>query len=259
MTRPLALVTGASTGIGFELATLAAQQGHDLVVVANEPEIRSAAAKLARLGVDVQWAQADLASTDAIDRLLDAVAGRPIHTLAANAGTGQGGAFLDQPADTWRHTIETNVTGTLYLLQRVLRHMVARGQGRVLVTGSIVGYIPGTFNATYNATKAFIDNFTEALRNELQDHDGITLTTLMPGATDTPFFARAGMMDTRIANSPKADPARVARDGWHAMLAGKGHVVSGLLNKAQVAATGVVPQSVLAAMHRKVAEPGGAR
>ena len=137
--------------------------------------------------------------------------------------------------------------------------MVACGAGKVLVTGSIVGYIPGPFNAIYNATKAFIDNFTEALRNELKDSEGVTLTTLMPGATDTEFFDRADMRDTPVGqDDSKADPATVAKDGWDAMLAGKGHIVSGWQNKAQVLASGVVPQAALAALHRKIAEPSTA-
>ena len=146
----------------------------------------------------------------------------------------------------------------VHLLQRVLTGMVRHGEGKVLVTGSIVGFIPGPFNAIYNATKAFIDNFTEALRNELKEQKGVTLTTLMPGPTDTEFFARADMLDTRVGAMDKDDPAQVARTGWDAMKAGRGHITAGLLNKAQVAAAGVVPQSVLAEAHRRIAEPGSA-
>ena len=136
--------------------------------------------------------------------------------------------------------------------------MVARNAGKILVTGSIAGYVPGPFNSVYNATKAFVDNFTEALRNEIKDSEGVTLTTLMPGATDTEFFARADMLDTKVGQAKKADPADVARDGWDALMAGKGHIVSGVMNKLQVAAAGVAPQSVLAEAHRKMAEPGTA-
>lgn len=256
MGAKLAIVTGASTGIGFELATLAARNGHDLIVVADEPLIDAAAADLRRFGGAVSPVEADLATIDGVDRLLAAANGRAIDILCANAGTGVGGAFLDQEVTAWRHVIDTNVTGTLYLLQKVLRDMVARGEGRVLVTGSIVGFIPGSFNAVYNATKAFIDNFTEALRNEIKEVEGVTLTTLMPGPTDTEFFARAGMLDTRVGQQDKADPAKVARDGWDAMMTGRGHIVSGIGNKLQFAGSGVMPQSVLAEMHRRMAEPG---
>ena len=256
MADKFAIITGASTGIGFELATLAAQEGYDILVVADEPLIDAAAADFKQFGTEVQSVEADLSTIEGVETLLDAANGRRIDVLCANAGTGLGGAFLDQPVEAWRRTIDTNIMGTLYLLQKTLTGMIAQGGGKILVTGSIAGYVPGAFNATYNGTKAFIDNFTEALRNELKDEDGITLTTLMPGATETEFFARADMEDTAVGQAKKDDPAKVAKDGWDAMMAGKSHVVSGWYNKLQVAAAGVVPQSVLAAAHRKMAEPG---
>lgn len=260
MSNKLAVVTGASTGIGLELARLAAQEGYDLIVVADEPQIKGVAEEFGKYDVKIESVEADLSGIDGVDQLLAATAGRRIDVLIANAGVGTGGAFLEQDVAKWRHSIDTNVTGTVYLLQKVLRDMVARGEGRVLVTGSIAGFIPGAFNAIYNATKSFINFFTEALRNELKDVDGVTLTTLMPGATDTAFFARAGMLDTEVGqDDDKADPAKVAQDGWSAMMAGKGHIVSGVSNKLQVAASGVVPQSVLAEMHRGMAEPGSAK
>lgn len=259
MADKLAVITGASTGIGFELASVAAEHGYDLIVVANEPLIDAAAADFRGHGVEVTSIEADLSTFAGVDRLLAATAGRPIDVLCANAGSAHGGAFLEQTVDSWHHAINTNITGTIYLLQKVLGDMVRRNEGKILVTGSIVGYIPGTFNATYNATKAFIDNFTEALRNEIQDADGVTLTTLMPGATETEFFARADMLDTMVGKSKKGDPAKVARDGWDALMKGEGVIVSGLMNKLQVAASGVVPQAILAAAHRKIAEPTNAK
>ena len=257
MASKLAIVTGASTGIGFAFATLAAKEGYDLIVVADEPLIDAASEDFRQFGTEVQSVQADLSTIDGVDTLLARAQGRTIDVLIANAGIGKGGPFLEQQVADWRHSIDTNVTGTVYLLQKALKDMVARGAGKVLVTGSIVGYIPGSFNAIYNATKAFMDNFTEALRNELKDVEGITLTTLMPGPTDTEFFARADMLDTRVGQAEnKADPAKVARDGWDALMAGKGHLVPGLSNKLQVMASGIAPQSVLAEMHRGMAEPG---
>ena len=259
MAGKFAIITGASTGIGFELATIAAKDGYDILVVADEPLIDAAARDFEQFGTNVQSVEADLSTIDGVDTLLAAAAGRRIDVLCANAGTGTGGAFLDQDVTNWRHAIDTNVTGTVYLLQRVLRDMIARDDGKVLVTGSIAGYIPGSFNAVYNATKAFVDNFTEALRNEIQESEGVTLTTLMPGPVDTEFFARADMLDTQVGQDPnKADPADVAKDGWDALMAGKGHIVSGWKNKLQVAGAGIVPQAVLAEMHRKMAEPGSA-
>lgn len=256
MADKFAIVTGASTGIGLELAHLVAQAGYDLIVVADEPQIEAAAGAVRRHGTVVQPVQADLSNLEEIDRLLATCSGRAIDVLCANAGVGTGGPFLQQDVAFWRHAIDTNITGTVYLIQHVLGPMVARGAGKVLVTGSIAGYIPGSFNAVYNATKAFVDNFTEALRNEIKEAEGVTLTTLMPGPTDTQFFARAGLLDTKVGQEDKADPAKVARDGWEALLAGKGHIVSGLTNKLQVAGAGVIPQAVLAEQHRKLAEPG---
>jgi uncharacterized protein len=258
--RKLALITGASTGIGFELASIAAEKGYDLLVAADERLINAAAADFVRHGVDVIPVEADLSSQAGVDIMLRQLNGRPIDVLCANAGIGAGGAFLEQDFGNLEHSVNTNITGTIYLLQEVLKQMVKSGKGKVLVTGSIAGYIPGSFNAVYNASKAFIDNFTDALRNELKDVEGVTLTTLMPGATDTEFFARAGMLDTKVGtNEHKDDPAKVARDGWNAMIEGQDRIIPGWHNKLQVAASGVAPAGVMAEMHRKIAEPGSAK
>jgi len=136
--------------------------------------------------------------------------------------------------------------------------MVARNDGKVLITGSIAGFMPGSFNAVYNGTKAFVDSFADAIRNELKDSDGVTITTLMPGPTETEFFERADMLDTKVGADEKDDPAKVARDGWDALMAGKAHIVSGWKNKLQVAAAHVSPAGMLAEQHRKMAEPGTA-
>jgi len=260
MAEKFAIITGASTGIGFELATLAAQNGYDILVVADEPLIDAAAADFQQFGTDVSSVQADLATIDGVDQLLAAAAGRPIDLLCANAGVGLGRAFLDQDVADWKRVVDTNITGTTYLLQKVLQQMVARGEGKVLVTGSIAGFIPGSFQAVYNGTKAFVDHLTDALRDELKDHKGITLTTLMPGPVDTEFFDRADMMDTDVGTSDsKSDPAKVAQDGWDALMAGKHSIVSGWKNKLQAAAAHVLPAEVTAHMHRNMAEPGTAK
>jgi short-subunit dehydrogenase len=167
-----------------------------------------------------------------------------------------GHPFLEQDVADWRRVIDTNITGTLYLLQKVLAPMVARDDGRVLITGSFAGFIPGTFQAVYNGSKAFIDSFADAIRNEIKDSKGVTVTTLMPGPTETEFFDRADLMDTSVGQQDKDDPAKVARDGWDALMAGKAHIVSGWKNKLQAAAAHVTPASVLAEQHRKMAEPG---
>jgi short-subunit dehydrogenase len=133
--------------------------------------------------------------------------------------------------------------------------MRAAGQGRILITGSIAGFIPGTFQAVYNGTKAFIDSFSFALRNELKE-TGVTVTCLMPGATETDFFVRADLMDTKVGQSEKDDPADVAKAGFDAMMRGDGDVVSGWKNKIESAVANVTPAGVLAERHRKMTEPG---
>lgn len=252
--RKLALVTGASSGIGREIAKLAASEGYDLVVAADEPLV-DAAAGLRRNGIEVQSVESDLSTPAGVQALLAAASGRQIDVLVANAGHGLGQAFLDQDVAEWRHVIDTNVTGTLLLLQPVLRQMVARGEGRVLITGSIAGHLAGSFQAVYNGTKAFVDSFAAAIGNELKD-SGVTITCLKPGATDTNFFARAGMLDTKVGQAEKDDPANVAKTGWEAMKHGEHSAVHGLKNKAQVLVSGVMSEAATAEMHRKQAEPG---
>lgn len=190
-----------------------------------------------------------------MDGLVATVAERPVDALLANAGHGLGHAFLDQDFAAARHVIDTNVTGTLYLIHRLGQGMRARGQGRILFTGSIAGFMPGSFQAVYNGTKAFIDNFAFALREELKD-SGVTVTCLMPGPTDTDFFERAGMQDTQVAQGTKDDPAEVAKAGFDAMMRGDGDVVSGWRNKVQTTLANVTPAGVLAGQHRKMAKPG---
>lgn len=253
--RKFAIVTGASTGIGFELAKLAAAAGYDLLIAADEPRIEAAAAELRRQGGEVTSVEVDLATFEGNEKLLAAAAGRPVDALFANAGRGLGHGFLDQDVAEWRRVIDTNVTGTTYLLQKVARQMKARGQGRILITGSIAGFMPGTFQAVYNATKAYIDSFSFALRAELKD-TGVTVTCLMPGATETEFFARAHMLDTKVGTDEKDDPAKVAKDGFEALMQGEGQVVSGFKNKIQAAIAHVAPAGVVAEMHRHLAEPG---
>lgn len=256
--RPLAIVTGASSGIGHELAKQCAQHGFDLIVAADDPAIERAAEELRALGAAVETVQADLATLEGVDKLHAIVKGRPVDALLANAGHGLGHGFLDQDFAEARHVIDTNITGTLYLIQKVGRGMRDRGQGRILITGSIAGFMPGAYQAVYNGTKAFIDSFSFALRNELQD-SGVTVTCLMPGPTDTEFFERAGMMDTKVGQGKKDDPAMVAKTGFDAMMRGDGDVVSGWKNKLQTTIATVTPSGVLAEQHRKMAEPGSGK
>jgi short-subunit dehydrogenase len=254
----LAVVTGASSGIGYQLALLCAGDGYDLVVAADEPEIEQAAESFRSKGVTVTAIMADLATTEGCDRLHEAVGGRAVDLLLANAGTGLGGGFLDQDWDRVRHIVDTNITGTIYLIQKIARDMRERNEGRILITGSIAGFIPGAYHAVYNASKAFLDSFSFALRAEL-DGTAITVTCLMPGATETEFFERADLLDTQLGTASKDDPADVAKTGYDAMMAGEGDVVSGWTNKLRSAIANITPASVLAAAHRRMAAPGSAR
>jgi short-subunit dehydrogenase len=252
-----AIVTGASTGIGFELARRCAEAGFDLLVAADEPEIENAAASLRGTGRQVQSIQVDLSTTDGVDQLHAAVGGRQVDALLANAGRGLGHAFLDQDFAKARRVIDTNIMGTAYLVHKVGNDMRRRNVGKILITGSIAGFIPGSFQAVYNGTKAFLNSFSFALREELKD-TGITVTCLMPGATETQFFERAGMLDTSVGVAKKDDPSDVAKAGFEAMLRGEADVVSGFKNKIQSSVANVTPAGVLAKQHRKMAEPGSA-
>jgi short-subunit dehydrogenase len=258
--RQLAVVTGASTGIGFELARICARSNYDLIIAADEPEIRESAADLSSNGSMVIPVQCDLSNREGVSHLLREIesTGRPVDVLMANAGIGAGKAFLDQDLEVEMKVAHTNIDGTLYLIHPVGRAMREHRQGRILITGSIAGYMPGAFQSVYNGTKAFLDSFSAALANELKD-TGVTVTCLMPGATETDFFERADMMDTKVGTEKKMDAAEVARIGFEAMMKGELSVVAGLKNKAQVAMAHVLPDSVLAEMHRKQAAPGTAK
>jgi short-subunit dehydrogenase len=255
--RPFAIVTGASTGIGFELAKRCAKEGYDLLIAADEPEIEQAAASLRGSGARVDALQADLATTEGVGKLYAAVRGRQVDALLANAGRGLGHGFLDQDFAQARRVVDTNVTGTIDLIYKVGNDMRRRNSGKILITGSIAGFTPGSFQAVYNGTKAFLNSFSFALREELMDTK-ITVTCLMPGATETEFFKRAEMMDTAVGTADKDDAADVANSGFDAMMKGEGDVVTGLKNKVQSAAANVTPAGVLASQHRKMAEPGTA-
>lgn len=259
MANKLAIVTGASTGIGLELAKLAAADGYDLLIAADEPRIHDVAREIGNGAVSVDAVEADLATDEGNDKLIAAARGRPIDALFANAGRGLGHAFIDQDVAEWRRVIDTNVFGTSYIVQKVAQQMKARNEGKILITGSIAGLMPGSFQAVYNGTKAYLDSFAYALRDELKD-TALTITVLMPGPTDTPFFERGHLMDTQVGqDDSKEDPALTAKHGYDALMAGKAHVVSGWKNKVQAALSHVVPDSVLAGMHRSMAEPGSGK
>ena len=258
--RKLAVVTGASSGIGLELAKIAAKEAYDLIVVADEDEINYAADELRRSAVNVEAIRADLATSEGVTALIESIKGHSsqIELLMANAGAGLGHGFLDQDLDRIRHIINTNITGTMQLIHAVGNIMRDQGSGRILITGSIAGFMPGAFQAVYNGTKAYLNSFSFALRNELKD-SGVTVTCLMPGATDTKFFERADMLDTSVGQSKKDDPADVAQVGFDAMMDREGDVVSGFKNKVMAAVANVTPAEMLAEQHRKMAEPGSGK
>jgi short-subunit dehydrogenase len=256
--RPLALVTGASSGIGLELARQFAGAGFDLVVTAEDAELTVAAEQLRATGTTVQEVGADLRTADGVAAVYAAVqaTGRPLAAAALNAGVGQGGPFVENELDEELEIIDLNVTSTVRLAKLVLRDMVARNEGRVLFTSSIASTMPGSFQAVYNASKSFVQSFAEALVEELRD-SGVTVTSLMPGPTDTEFFDRAEMQDTKVGSSSKDDPAQVARQGFEALMAGEQKVVAGSLStKVQGLANKVLPDRLKAKAHRQMAEPG---
>lgn len=260
-TRSFAVVTGASTGIGVELARLALKDGHDVLIVANEPEIETAANDLrSDNSGTVETLQADLSTKHGIDALMSKIGDRPVDALLANAGRGLGHSFLSQEWDDIKEVIDLNVTGTVSLIHQVGRRMADRNAGRILITGSIAGFMPGSFQAVYNGTKAFLDSFSYAIRDELKN-TSVTVTCLMPGVTDTEFFDRADMLDTQAGEMAEegkaADPAKVAKAGYEAMKKGEAGVTPGFMNKVQSLFAEILPETVVAAMHRKLAQPKG--
>ena len=260
-TKQFAVVTGASSGIGYELAKQFAQNGFDLLIASEGSGINDAARDINNLGAQVDSIQVDLATYDGVEKFYEKIrsAGHPVDALVLNAGVGVGGDFTRQTdLKDELNLINLNVVSPVHLAKLVLKDMVARGQGRVLFTSSIAATMPAPFEAVYGASKAFLSSFSQALRNELKD-TGVSVTALMPGVTDTNFFHRAGMDDTKAGAGEKDDPSEVARQGFEALMAGKDHIVAGsLMNKVQAAAAHVLPDPVAAAAHRKLSEPGSA-
>jgi len=259
--RRFAVVTGASSGIGFELAQVFAEEGFDLLITAEDAEIEAAQRELNRLTASVECVRLDLSREEEVKGLYERIqaTGRPVDAIALNAGIGAGGDFARE-TDLRKELrlIDLNVRSTVQLCKLVVKDMVARDGGRILFTSSIASTMPGAYQAVYNASKSFVQSFALALRNELKDTD-VTVTSLMPGPTETEFFERADMLDTPVGEEEKDDPAEVARQGYEALMAGKEKVVGGSFkNKAQTVAGKVVPDSVKAEMHRKMAQPATA-
>ncbi len=255
--RPFALVTGASSGIGLELAGQLADEGHDLLVVAEDDGLTIAADGLRGRGADVLEVRADLRHAEGVDAVWDAVkgTGRTLDVVALNAGIGLGGSFVENDLSDELDIIDLNIVANVRLTKLVLRSMVARDSGKVLITSSIASTMPGTYQSVYNASKSFLQSFGEALQEELEG-SGVTITLLMPGPTDTNFFARAKMLATNVGRGKKDDPLEVAKQGLQALREGKAKVVAGsMATKLQGAASVVLPDTVKAKLHRKMAEP----
>lgn len=258
--KQFAVVTGASSGIGFELARQFAQNNFDVMIVSAGDRIETAAAELRSMGANVEAVQADLAKHEGVHALLAAIkaTGRPLDAVAINAGVGVSGAFVETDLHEELNMVALNVTSTLHLAKHVVKNMVARGSGRILFTASIAATMPTPYETVYGATKAFVRSLSQGLRQELKE-TGVTVTALMPGATETEFFDRAGAQDTKLGTSEKDDPAEVAKQGFEALMDGKDHVVAGSFkNKLQAAAGHVLPDPAMAAAHAQMAKPGSA-
>ncbi|EIF00552.1 SDR family NAD(P)-dependent oxidoreductase [Saccharomonospora glauca] len=263
MAAQLAVITGASTGIGRKLAEEFARNGFDLVLAADDDALDATVAELESSGRKVWGVASDLSRYGGVVELADRVEAldRPVDVLVLNAGTGVGGPFATstESLDEQLRVVNLNVVGTVHLAKRLVPAMVERGGGRLVVVSSTVAGLPGPYQATYNASKAFLSSFAAALGEELRGK-GVTVTTVLPGVTDTEFFARSGMLRTKIgATSFKDDPARVAREAYRATMAGRAHVVTGpFYNWAFVLAGRLLPDRLLARIHRPFSKPGSA-
>jgi short-subunit dehydrogenase len=258
LNRPLAVVTGASSGIGYELAKQFAQNGFDLLITAAGSSLDEAAQAFRELGAQVKTVKADLATYDGVEALYHQIKeiGRPVDAIAINAGVGIDGAFTQTDLKDELKVIDLNIVSSVHLAKRVVKDMVDRGAGKVLFTSSIAALMPGPFYAVYAASKAFLRSFSQALRNELKD-TGVSVTALMPGPTETNFFQRAEMEDTKAGSNQKDDPAEVAKQGFEALMAGKDEIIAGsLLTKVEGAVSQVLPETLKSEVHRQLTKPG---
>jgi short-subunit dehydrogenase len=261
MTNPLAVVTGASSGIGYELAVQFAQNGYDLFIVAEDTGITQAAEDLKALGTNVKSFQVDLASHEGCEECYAEIKrlGHPVSAAAFNAGIGVDGKFWETDIDEEMKLIDLNVMSTTHLSKRIIQGMVERAQGgKILFTASVAGTAPGPYMAVYNASKAYVLSLSEALHYELKEK-GISVTALLPDATDTEFFDRAGMQDTKVGQGKKDDPAVVAKQGFDALMEGKPHVLGGsLMHRLKNTMNDMIPEQTKAKMYAGMAKPGSA-
>lgn len=262
MEKLFAVITGASTGIGFELARQFGENGFDLLICSGSDEIFEAQKELEEMGFTVEAIKANLASYAGIENLYREIKKyeRAPDALAVNAGVGVGGSFIETSLNEEINLINLNIVSAVHLVKRVLPDMLDQNEGRILFTSSISSQMPSPFEAVYGASKAFITSFAESIRNEVKDSN-ISITIMMPGATNTNFFHRAHMDDTKAGAEMKYDndPAEVARQGFEALMAGKETVFAeSFLTKLQGRALKFLPEKFKASFHRKWSEPGSA-
>lgn len=255
---PIAVVTGASSGIGYELAKVFAENGFDLIIAADTARIFTVAQDFREFGQNVvEVLQIDLSSRSGVDELCQAIDKYDdrVEAVAINAGVGVYGKFQDTDIEDEMSMMGLNIIGVVQLSKHIVRKFVQQGRGRILFTSSIAAVMPGPFYAVYAASKAFVQSFAEAIRDELTD-TGVTITALQPGATDTNFFDRAHMEESKVYDAKKDDPAKVAQAGFDALMAGKDHVVAGSwMNKIQSGMSKLVTDPMKAAMHKQQVRP----
>lgn len=252
-----ALITGGTSGIGYELAKLFAEDGYNLIIVArDENELNEKSAELSGASIDVITIAKDLFKPEAAFEVYDEVKKRnlTVDVLVNDAGQGQYGLFVEQDIHRLLNIIELNVNSLTVLTHLFLKDMVARNEGKILQLASIASELPGPWQAVYHATKAYVLSFTEALIRELKD-SGVTMTALQPGATDTDFFNKAEMQESKIMDTKLSDPVKVAKDGYEALMKGDDKIVSGFKNKAMVASSNIMPDTMVAAQMDKMQEP----
>ena len=258
MPNKTALVTGGSTGIGFELAKCFAAHGHDLVLIARHKDTLEGAAGTieGKYGVKATTIPVDLSHPESPQRLFDAVNSEGIHVdfLINNAGFGLAGEFVDTDLEKELDMIQVNVTAVVHLTKLFLPAMVRRRQGRIMNVASTASFQPGPLSSIYYATKAFVLSFSEAIAEELRN-TGVTVTALCPGPTRTEFADRAGTTKTRLfTQSIVASAEDVARYGHAAMMRGQRVAIPGMGNKLLMQAERIAPRRLVTMITRKVQE-----
>jgi uncharacterized protein len=252
-----ALVTGATMGIGYELAKLFAEDGYNLILVSRTKEdLEKVATEFSQYGINVVTISKDLFEKEAAFELYEEVKSKnlTVDVLVNDAGQGQFGLFVESDIRRQLEIIQLNVSSLTTLTYLFLKDMVARNEGKILQLASIASELPGPWQAVYHGTKAYVLSFTEALINELKD-SAVTMTALQPGATDTDFFNKADMQDSKILDTKLSDPAKVAKDGYEALMKGDDKIVSGFKNKAMVSMSNIMPDTMVAEQMNKLQQP----